>query len=109
MAWDMAHAFIYGFIVKQACFVPRHSDSFLVCVRVLCRLVVSNSLQPHGLYPPKLLCPWNFPGKNPGAACHFLLQGIFPTQGLKLHLLGLHFCVCISRQILYPVPLGKLS
>ena len=21
-----------------------------------------------------------FPGKNPGVACHFLLQGIFPTQ-----------------------------
>ena len=25
--------------------------------------------------------PWNFPGKNTGAGCHFLLQGIFPTQG----------------------------
>ena len=32
--------------------------------------------------PAKLLCPWNFPGKNPGAGCHFLflLQGIFPTR-----------------------------
>ena len=28
-----------------------------------------------------LLCPWGFPGKNAGAGCHFLLQGIFPTQG----------------------------
>jgi len=26
----------------------------------------------------RLLCPWNFPGKNPGMGCHFLLQGIFP-------------------------------
>ena len=26
--------------------------------------VVSNSLQPHGLCPTRLLCPWNFPGKN---------------------------------------------
>ena len=26
-------------------------------------------------------CPWNFPGKNTGVVCHFLLQGIFPTQG----------------------------
>ena len=26
-----------------------------------------------------LLCPWNFPGKNTGVACHFLLQGTFPT------------------------------
>ena len=27
--------------------------------------VMSNSLQPHGL-PARLLCPWNFPGKNTG-------------------------------------------
>ena len=30
---------------------------------------------------------WNFPGKNTGAGCYFLLQGIFLTQGLKLRLL----------------------
>ena len=29
------------------------------------------------------------PGKNTGASCHALLQGIFPTQRLNLHLLGL--------------------
>ena len=33
-----------------------------------------------------LLCPWNFSGKNTGVDCHFLLQGIFPTQVSKLHL-----------------------
>ena len=43
--------------------------------------VVSDSLQPHGLEPTGLLSPWNFPGKSPGVGCHFLLQGIFPTQG----------------------------
>ena len=42
---------------------------------------------PHGLYPTRLPCPWDFPGKNIGLGCHFLLQGIFLTQGLKLHLL----------------------
>ena len=30
--------------------------------------------------------PWDSPGKNPGVGCHFLLQGIFPTQGLNLGL-----------------------
>ena len=30
-----------------------------------------------------------FPGKNSGVGCHFLLQGIFPTQGSKLRLLRL--------------------
>ena len=39
---------------------------------------------PHGLQPSRLLCPWNFPGKNTGMGCHFFLQGIFLTQGLKL-------------------------
>ena len=33
------------------------------------------------------LCPWDFPGKNMGMGCHFLLQGIFPTQGLDSSLL----------------------
>ena len=27
-----------------------------------------------------LLCPGDSPGKNSGVGCHFLLQGIFPTQ-----------------------------
>ena len=32
-----------------------------------------------------LLCPWDFPGKNTGVRCHFLLQGIFLTQVSNLH------------------------
>ena len=47
------------------------------------------TLRPHGLQPTGLPCPWDFPGKNPGAGCHFLLRGIFPTQGSNLHLLCL--------------------
>ena len=35
----------------------------------------------------KLLCLWAFPGKNTGVGCHFLLQGIFPTQGSNPDLL----------------------
>ena len=38
---------------------------------------------------PGFSCPWKFPGKNAGVGCHFLLQGIFPTQGLILCLLHL--------------------
>ena len=29
----------------------------------------------------RLLHPWDFLGKSTGVGCHFLLQGIFPTQG----------------------------
>ena len=49
-------------------------------LNVLSRSVVSDSLGPHGLYPARLLCPWDFPGKNAGVGCHFLLQGIFLTR-----------------------------
>ena len=44
-------------------------------------LVMSDSLGPHGLYPTRPLCPWDFPGKNTGVGKHSLLQGIFPSQG----------------------------
>ena len=54
------------------------------------------------------LHPWDFPGKSAGVDCHFLLQGIFPTQELNP---GLPHC----RQTLYrlshqgtviPIPLS---
>ena len=35
----------------------------------------------------QILCPWDSPGKNTGVGCHFLLQRIFPTQGLNPGLL----------------------
>ena len=44
-------------------------------------------LRPHGWEPARLLCPWDFPGKSTGVGCHFLLEGIFPTQGLNPRLL----------------------
>ena len=34
----------------------------------------------------RLLCAWNFPGKNTGVGSHFFLQRIFPTQGSNLGL-----------------------
>ena len=43
--------------------------------------VMSDSLQPHGLEPAQLLCPWDSPGKNTGVGYHSLLQRIFLTQG----------------------------
>ena len=39
--------------------------------------------------PARLLSPWDPPGKNPGAGCHALLQGISPTQGSNPRLLHL--------------------
>ena len=46
--------------------------------------VVSDS----SVTPWRLICPWDSPGKNTGVSFHFLLQEIFPTQGLNPHLLS---------------------
>ena len=56
--------------------------------------VVSNPLQPYGLEPARLLCPWDVPGKKTGMGTHSLLQGSFSAQGSNP---GLLYC----RQILY--------
>ena len=46
--------------------------------RFFCALVcvshsgLSNSLQPQGLQPARLLCPWDFPGQNTRVGCHFV-------------------------------------
>ena len=66
------------------------------CTRVCTCSVMSDFLQSHGWQPSRLLCPWNFPGKNTGAGCHFLLRKIFLTQGPNLSLCA----SCIGRQIL---------
>ena len=75
-----------------------HGDPGLVQEKIFSELAdkyhvnpsfVPNSLQPHGLYPARFLCPWDSPGKNTGVGCHVLLQGVFPTQGSNLCLLHL--------------------
>ena len=60
---------------------------------------VQNSLQPHALQPDTFLYLWDSPGKNTRVGCHFLLQGLFPTQGSNP---GLPHCrqtlYCLSHQ-----------
>ena len=38
--------------------------------------VVSDPVCPHRRQPTRLPRPWDFPGKNTGVGCHFLLQCI---------------------------------
>ena len=65
------------------------SNMFTFCCVYVCVCDQSclTLCNPHG----------NFPGKNTGVGCHFLLQGIFLTQGSNLSLLCLLHC----RRILY--------
>ena len=76
----------YSFLLKLA-----HGMKRCVCSVVS---VVSDFLCPHGLQPTRLLCPWDFPGKNTGEGRHALLQGIFLTQESNPYLLH-------CRRILY--------
>ena len=45
------------------------------------RSLRSSSLQPHGLKPARLLCLWDFPGKNSGVGSH--VHGIFQARVLE--------------------------
>ena len=59
----------------QGRIVQKSQKLFCCSVAKLCL-----TLRPHGLQPTRLLCPWGFSGKNTGEGCHFLFQGIVPTQ-----------------------------
>ena len=64
----------------------QNSITLCVCVCVcmcvcISHSVMSDSLWPGGLFPTRLLCLWDSPGKNTGVRFQFLLQGIFLTQG----------------------------
>ena len=66
---------------------------------MLSHLVVCD---PHGLSPTRLLCSWDYPGKNNGVGCHFLLEGIFLTLGSNPCLL------CLLHWQADTEPSGKL-
>ena len=53
---------------------------FIFYVAYVCAASIQ-CLRPHGLWPIRLLGPWDSPGKNTGVGYHDLLQGIFLTQG----------------------------
>ena len=52
--------------------------------------------------PDRLLCPWDFLGKNTGVGYHFLLQGIFLIQGLNL-------CPALAGRFFTTEPPGSWS
>ena len=63
-------------------YLLHHRGCMLSCVRLL---VTPWTLARQA----RIFQARDFPGKNTGEGCHFLLQGIFPTHGLNLCLLPL--------------------
>ena len=78
------------------------------CACMLTHSVMSKSFQPHGLQAARLLCSRDCPGKNTGVHCHFLLQGLFPTQGSNQHLLCF-LLLCLLHGQADSLPLSHLG
>ena len=57
---------------------------FILCTSAVHACQVLSCVQPfvsYGLWPARLLCPWDSPGNNTWVDCHTHLQGLFLTQG----------------------------
>ena len=85
-----------GYILSP-CLFNLHAEFCFVLFFLQSCSVVSDTLQPHGLYSPR-----NSPGQNTGVGSLSLLQGIVPTQGSNW---GLLHC----RWILYQLSLQSTS
>ena len=66
-----------------------------VCV-FLCAQLCLTFCEPHGLKSARILCSWNFLGKNTGLLCYFLLQGLFLTQCQILFFCG-NYCIFLKK------------
>ena len=65
---------------KEIIKVLQWSKRINIFINLACS-VVSNSLWPHGLWPTRLLCPWDFPSNSTGVGCHFLLHTLVFLPG----------------------------
>ena len=66
---------------------------------------MSNSCEPK---TARLLCTRDFPGKNTAVSYHFLLQGIFLTQGLNPGTVHFRQSPALQADSLQAEPPGKL-
>ena len=98
-----------GLPTLRADFLPSEPPGKPIHTVVVQSLSHVRLLQSHGLQPTRLLCPWDFPGKNTGLGCHFLLQEIFPTQGSNPHLHYYRQSPILQADSLPIEPLRKLS
>ena len=86
---QIPHGSLWFSLLSLFCVLGWKVRLLIWCVCVCAHSIMSDSMWPQGLLPTRLLCPWNFPGKNTWAGWHFLLQGIFLTQGVSPPLLCL--------------------
>ena len=64
-----------------------HKSNLIPKVMVVVLVAQSSPTLCNPMDHARILCPWDFPGKNTGVSCHFLLQVVFPTRVLNTHCL----------------------
>ena len=91
LSWYVILVGVWWYLIVVLIYISimTYDEHLFTCLWSESHSVMSNSLQPHGLYSP-----WNSPGQNTRVGNHSLLKGIFPTQGSNA---GLPHC----RHILY--------
>ena len=70
--WHWLTLMFFPKYYRMSCDIIIRSMSCCCCCYIT--LVVSNSVRPHRRQPTRIPRPWDCPGKNTGAGCHFLLQ-----------------------------------
>ena len=80
--------------IRQSLTVTVRAVSWQVRSKVRSLFALSLKPKEDSLFNSPNIFPWDFPDKNTRVDCHFLLQGLFPAQGLNL-------CLLHCRRILY--------
>ena len=70
--WHWLTLMFFPKYYRMSCDIIIRSMSCCCCCYIT--LVMSNSVRPHRRQPTRIPRPWDCPGKNTGAGCHFLLQ-----------------------------------
>ena len=68
-----------------------------MCCAVLSCPVVSDSLRPHGLWPTRLLCPWEFSRQEYWSGLQCIPPGDLPNPGIQPRspaLQAVLYCLC---------------
>ena len=84
--WHFGEGLQYRLVPERGSIEPPAPRVRQLLPRTLQSRLSRRTLPVYGLWPTRLLCPWESPGKNTGVGCHFLLRGIFLTQGSNPHL-----------------------
>ena len=66
-------------VLSNVLFYKVGRGSVNICAKVKVVQSCPTPCRPHGLYPSRLLCLWNSPGRNTGVGSLSLLQEIFLT------------------------------